>query len=147
MSMTLNKELSKLRQDFITEHNINCSTCENWGKNRKGKCASKAYCIVRDNSFNCAYKAKKTTFRKDWRVFFDTDKGETFTVSDVEYAVATEEYFEAVKRCHGMYGNTGIFLQPVFELKGHRAWMYRLDEDYTEEIRKYEHNNKNGERS
>ena len=93
--MTLNEELSKLRQDFIIKHNLSCSTCKNWEKNRKGKCASKVYCIVRDSSFNCAYRVKKETFRKDWRVFFDTDKGETFTVSDAEYAISLDSYLKA----------------------------------------------------
>ena len=138
MSMTLNEELSKLRLDFIIKHNLSCSTCENWEKNRKGKCASKTYCIVRDNSFNSAYKAKKTTFRKDWRVFFDPETGETFTVSEAEYAVAMEEYFKTVEHCRNMRQAEGIYIKPVCELKGHRTWNYRFDEDYTEEIKKYE---------
>lgn len=32
----------------------------------------------------------------------------------------------------------GIYIQSVCELKGHRTWNYRFDEDYTEEIKKYE---------
>lgn len=135
--MTLNEELSRIRKDFIVKYNLSCSTCENWEKNRKGKCAAKVYCIVRDNSFSCAYKAKKATFRKDWRVFFDLEKGETFTVSDAEYAVAQEEYFEATERCKGLYNSKEIYVHVEFEIKGHRAWVYRPDEDYTEEVKKY----------
>lgn len=136
--ITLNEELSKIREEFIIKHNISCSTCENWGKNRKGKCASKVYCIVKDNSFNCAYRAKRTTFRKDWRVFFDLIKGQTFTVSGVEYAVAEEKYKEVLQLCAEMRDKKGIVINPTFEIKGHVAWLYRLDEDYTEEIKKYE---------
>lgn len=136
--MELNEELSRIRKDFIIRHNLSCSTCENWEKNRKGKCASKVYCIVRDNSFNCAYRAKKTTFRKDWRVYFDPETGETFTVSDAEYAIAQEEYLEAGKCCRVMNEIKEIYIRPDFILKGHRVWIYRLDEDYTEEIKKYE---------
>ena len=135
---TLNEELSEMRREFILKHNLSCSTCENWEKNRKGKCASKVYCIVRDNSFNCAYRTKKTTFRKDWRVFFDPIKGQTFTVSDAEYAVAEEKYKEAVQLCTEMRDKRGIVINPTFEIKGHIQWIYRLDEDYTEEIKKYE---------
>ena len=139
---TLNEELSRIRKDFILKYNLSCSTCENWEKNRKGKCASKAYCIVRDNSFNCAYRAKKTTFRKDWRVFFDPSKGQTFTVSDAEYAVAEEKYKEAVQFCAEMRDKIGdkigVVINPTFEIKGHLQWIYRFDEDYTEEINKYE---------
>lgn len=68
---TLNEELSKIREEFILKHNLSCSTCKNWEKNQKGKCASKVYCIVRDATFHCAYKAKETTFKKDCRLFFD----------------------------------------------------------------------------
>ena len=136
--ITLNEELSKIRRDFILKNNLSCSTCENWEKNRKGKCAAKVYCIVRDNSFNCAYRAKRTTFRKDWRVFFDTIKGQTFTVSDAEYAVAEEKYKEAVQLCEEMRYKRGIVINPTFEIKGHIAWLYKLDEDYTKEIKEYE---------
>lgn len=52
-------ELREMRDEFIKEHNIECKNCEYWEKNRKGKCASKVYCIVRDNVFNCNYRQKK----------------------------------------------------------------------------------------
>lgn len=126
--MTINEELQKMRRLFIAEHNISCSSCEYWEKNKKGKCASKTYCIVLDNTFNCNYKAKQAVFRKDIRVYFDPLTGETFTASEYEYALAREAYIEAER----------IFLCPVFELKGHKEWIYRFDEDYTEEIKKYE---------
>lgn len=57
--MSVNEELSKLRKEFVKKHGLKCENCELWEKNRKGKCASKTYCIVRDNSFNCAYKEKE----------------------------------------------------------------------------------------
>ena len=57
--MTVNEELHKMRKEFIEKHELKCENCELWEKNRKGKCASKTYCIVRDNSFNCAYKEKE----------------------------------------------------------------------------------------
>jgi len=136
--MTINEELQKIRRLFIAEHNIKCSTCEYWEKNKKGKCASKLYCIVRDNSFNCNYKAKQATFRKDWRVYFDPITGETFTVSEYEYALAREAYIEAESLSKTIFDEKDISLLPVFELKGHREWVYRFDEDYTEEKRKYE---------
>lgn len=55
----LEKELSEMRKQFIKKHNLKCINCEYWEKNKKGKCASKVYCIVRDNFFNCNYKEKK----------------------------------------------------------------------------------------
>lgn len=136
--MTINEELQKMRRLFIAEHNISCSSCEYWEKNKKGKCASKTYCIVRDNSFNCSYKAKQTVFRKDIRVYFDPTTGKTFTASEYEYALAREAYIEAEKLSKSILEEKRIFLCPAFELKGHKEWVYRFDEDYTEEIKKYE---------
>ena len=80
----------------------------------------------------------KATFRKDWRVFFDTIKGQTFTVSENEYSEAEEKYKEAIRICEETKNKKGIIINPTFEIKGHVAWLYRLDEDYTEEIKKYE---------
>ena len=53
------KELSEMRKQFIKQHNLKCENCDYWEKHRKGKCASKVYCIVRDNVFNCNYKVKE----------------------------------------------------------------------------------------
>jgi hypothetical protein len=136
--MTLNEELSKLRQDFIIKHNLSCSTCEFWEKNKEGKCASKEYCIVKDNILYCAYKQKKETFRKDWRVYFCPHCGKTFTVSEAEYVIAQEKYLTQCEEAKKIFKRKGIFLRVSFELQGHPEWIYRFDEDYTEEIKKYE---------
>ena len=53
------KELSEIRTQFIKEHNLKCENCQFWEKNKKGKCASKVYCIVRDYVMNCNYKPKE----------------------------------------------------------------------------------------
>lgn len=136
--MTLNEELLKFREEFLLKHNISCSTCELWEKNRKGKCASKVYCIVRDKALNCAYRPRKTTFRKDWKVFFCTHCGKTFTVSYTEYQLAYEAYTTALEESKKLCRGRNIPLSVRFELKGHTEWIYRLDEDYTEELKKYE---------
>ena len=139
--MNLNEELQKLqklREEFLLKHNISCSTCELWEKNRKGECASKAYCIVRDKAFNCAYIPRKTTFRKDWRVYFCPHCGKTFTVSEAEYAIAQEKYLAQIEENKKVFEERGIFLSALFELKGHPEWIYRFDEDYTKEIKRYE---------
>lgn len=136
--MTLNEELLKFREEFLLKHNISCSTCELWEKNRKGKCASKVYCIVRDKALNCAYRPRKTTFRKDWKVYFCPRCGKTFTVSDAEYQLAYEKYTTSVEESKKILQKRGILLNARFELQGHPEWIYRFDEDYTEEIKKYE---------
>lgn len=53
------EELSEIRTQFIKKHNLKCENCQFWEKNKKGKCASKVYCIVRDNVMNCNYKPKE----------------------------------------------------------------------------------------
>lgn len=80
----------------------------------------------------------KATFRKDCRVFFDTIKGQTFTVSEDEYSEAKEKYKEVTRICEELRIKKGFVMNPAFEIKGHQAWLYRFDEDYTEEIKKYE---------
>ena len=55
----LNKELSEMREQFIKKHNLKCADCAYWERHKKGKCASKVYCIVRDNVFNSNYKEKE----------------------------------------------------------------------------------------
>ena len=52
-------ELREIRNNFIKEHNLKCENCQFWEKNRKGKCASKVYCIVKDNVLYCNYKPKE----------------------------------------------------------------------------------------
>ena len=136
--MSLNEELHRFREEFLLKHNISCSTCELWEKHKKGKCASKCYCIVRDNVLNCAYRQKKETFRKDRRVYFCPHCGKTFTVSEAEYAIAQEKYLAQSEESKKIFEEKGILLKTSFELKGHPEWVYRLDEDYTEEIKKYE---------
>ena len=131
-----NEELRKFREEFMLKNNISCSNCEFWEKDRKGECASKIPCIIRDNCF--PYKLKSTTFRKDWKVFFCPHCGKTFTVSDAEYQLAYEKYTASVEECKKIQQERGVFLVAMFELKGHPEWIYRLDEDYTEEIKKYE---------
>lgn len=52
----INKELSNLRKKFIEEHGLSCENCSYLKAN--GKCASKIYCIVRDNVFYTPFEEK-----------------------------------------------------------------------------------------
>ena len=136
--MNLNEEFRKFREELMLKNNISCSNCEFFGKDREGECASKIYCILKDNCFPYNYKPRRTTFRKDWRVFFCPSCGKTFTVSDAEYQLAYEKYVASVEESKKILQERGVFLVARFELKGHAEWIYRPDEDYTEEVKKYE---------
>ena len=52
----INRELRELKNKFIEEHKLSCERCSYLKPN--GKCASKVYCIVRNNVFFTPFEEK-----------------------------------------------------------------------------------------
>lgn len=82
----------------------------------------------------------EATFDVNARVYFCPICGKTFTVTEAQYAKAEEKYREAVKLSEKIWKGKGIKFTPSFELNGHKAWTYRYDQNYQEEIANYRRN-------
>ena len=55
--ININKELSEMREKFLKEHGIDCSTCANHTKT--DRCTSRVNCIVREKVFFSLYRKKE----------------------------------------------------------------------------------------
>jgi hypothetical protein len=71
------------------------------------------------------------------RVYFCPICVKTFFVTDRQYKEAYERYCQAVDIIRKTAGDVGIFLYPDFVLNGHRAWIYRPDQNYSKELAEY----------
>ena len=83
-------------------------------------------------------------FNVNARVYFCPICGKTFTATEAQYAKAEEKYKETVKLSKKIQEEKGIYLAPSFELNGHKAWTYRYDQNYQEEIANYRRNKYEG---
>lgn len=66
------------------------------------------------------------------KLFYCMDCKKTFRVTSTEYK-RDKENFESMYNPAYLPGDKiRIVLNPIFELNGHRNWIYRDDEDYSE---------------
>ena len=80
---------------------------------------------------------KEVTFNIRTQMYFCPICGKTFIVTDKQYKEACERYCQAVDIIQKTAKDKGIFLYPDFVLNGHRAWIYRPDQNYSKELAEY----------
>lgn len=79
------------------------------------------------------------------KIFYCKDCKKTFRVTPIEYERDREIFNEKHNPAY-LYGEgMKTVLNPVFELNGHRNWIYREDEDYSEYLQAEKEKDKNNQ--